>query len=293
MSPPPLRAPTVLRPLLTALAGVGLIALTVAPPSGTRIFSQSTPPSPGLLRALGRSHLSLVADFTWIRAIGLSTSLRVPSDGRALIAWCDLVTDLDPKFLWPYVLGGLLGAMPTWNTPYNVKEANALLEKGLRELPQEYRLAIYLSFNQLHLLKDPAAASASLRRGAAAPGAPAFMAQLATRLMAEAGSFELAQTYAREFEEHSPDPEVRQFFARRRLELERDQLLAVLQRAADAFRAARGRAPLSVGELALGGFLKDGVPRDPLGGEFGFDTEGRAFSTSGEALRAYITQEGE
>ncbi len=96
---------------LVAVVAVGLIALTTTPPGGMRFFLQAAPPNPEPIRVLGRSHLSLISDLVWIRAIGVATDLKVPADGAALLVWCNLVADLDPKFIYPYIFAGLLAPM--------------------------------------------------------------------------------------------------------------------------------------------------------------------------------------
>ena len=248
-----------MRSLLAAVVGVGLVAVTTSPPSGNRYFYQSSPPNPLLIQMVGRSHISLIADLFWIRAIGVSTSLKVPADGRVLIAWCGLVTELDPHFVWPYIFGGLLGPMPgaTTATWYNVREGNALLSRGMAHIPGDFRLPLYLSYNQLQLDHDTGAAAETLRRGALEPKAPIYLAQLATRLLAQTDAFEAAHAFASQLEESSTDPTVRAFFEHRRMEIERDQMLFTLQQGVDAFRQARGQLPTSLMQLLSEGFVEE------------------------------------
>lgn len=279
------------RSLLVAMVGVGLVAVTITPPQSTRFFSQSAPPNAQPIRLLARSHLSLVADLFWIRAIGVTINLKVPADGRALVLWCGLVTELDPQFVWPYIFAALLGPMTSSAGNHNVAEANALLKRGMENIPGDYRLPLYLSFNQLHLDHDVRAAAETLRRGARAPGAPLFMGQLATRLLAQSNDFDAASAFAEELEQSSTDPEVRAIFGRRRLEIERDRLLATLQRAVDSFRAARGQPPETLMQLLLEGFITE-LPKDPLGGEFQLGPDGAVSASSGARLKAH-SQEAE
>lgn len=281
-----------MKPLNLSLivVSVALIAATTSAPTGERYFSQSTPPNAQLLQLLGRSHISMVSDLVWIRAIGLSIDLRVPADGLALIAWCRLATDLDPKFVWPYIFGGLLGTMSYASGDFNVKEAEALLQRGEEQLPNDFRLPLYLSFNQLHLEHDVEAAAQTLRRGARIPGAPTFMALLATRLLAQTNAFDAAHEFAEQLEAQASDPSERAFFQRRRQEIERDERLVLLQHAVDAFRAAKGRVPQTLSEVQAEGFLTE-VPVDPLGGQFLLDANGAVTATSGARLQAHF-QEG-
>ncbi len=278
------------RNALVAAVGVCLVALTISPPNNGRTFTLSNPPSADLIRGMARSHISLVSDLLWIRAIGLSITLRTPAEGRALIAWCALITELDPHFFWPYVLGGLLGPMRFGDKVYNTLEGNALLQRGLANLPSEYRLAMYLSYNQLHLDHDPASAARTLLLGARAPNAPVFMGQLATRLLAQGDSFEAARSFAREMEESATDPEVRALFKRRRLEVERDEAIASLQRAVDEFKRTQGHLPRTFAELVSTGLLAE-LPNEPLGGAFQLSPSGEVSSTSGERLKAFFSPE--
>jgi hypothetical protein len=278
-----------MRSLLAAVVGLGLVAATTSPPSGNRYFYQSSPPNPLLIQLLGRSHISLLADLFWIRTIGVSVNLKVPADGRLLIAWCGLVTDLDHHFVWPYIFGGLLGPTPSADLAnwYNVKEGDALLAKGEANIPDDFRLPLYLSYNQLQLEHDTTAAAQTLRNGALRPGAPLVLAQLATRLLAQTDAFEAAHDFAAQLEESATDPTVREFFEHRRLEIERDQMLDALQRGVDAFRQARGQVPASLMQLLSEGFVQQ-LPADPLGGEFLLGADGVVSSTSGARLKAHF-----
>lgn len=273
--------------LLGALVGAGLVAVTVVPPQGTHFFTQSPPPNAQLIRLLARSHISLVADLFWIRAIGIATSIKVPADGLSLVTWCGLVTELDPRFVWPYLFGGLLAPMSSAWGNHNVAEANALMKRGMENIPQDHRLPLYLSFNQLNVEHDVRAAAETLRRGARAPHAPPFMGQLATRLLAQTDDFDAASAFADELERGATDAETRAAFARRRLEIARDRLLVDLQKAVDRFRAERGRPPDSLAHLVSEGFLSQ-LPADPLGGEFRLGADGTVVASSGARLKAYF-----
>ena len=135
-----------------------------------------------------------------------------------------------------------------------------------------------------------AAAAQTLRRGALNPGAPLFMAQLATRLLAQNDDFAAAGAFAEQLEENATDPEVREVFARRRLEIERDRRLVMLQKAAEAFKAARGQPPQTLMQLLSEGFLTE-LPEDPLGGQFTLAPDGTVVSPSGARLEAHFQAE--
>lgn len=275
--------------VVVAALGATLVVATLTPPSGTRIFSQTTPPNDGPIRALGRSHLSLITDLFWIRTIGVGVGVKVPADGLSLVRWCDFVTDLDPTFVYPYLFGGLLAPMTSVHGNHNVKESAALLSKGMKNLPNDHRLALYLSSNQLHIEHDVKAAAQTLRVGARAPGAPLFMAQLATRLLAQSDEFEAAAEFAAELAESSSDDTVRRLFEQRRLEIERDRHLDALQKAVDRYRRERGVPPQSLMQLLSEGFIRE-LPSDPLGGEFQLSEDATVTTPSGGRLRVYLQE---
>lgn len=275
--------------ILVAL-GLSLVAGTITPPTATQFFNQTSPPNPQPVQLLGKSHISLIADLFWIRAIGVTINLKVPADGAVLLVWCDFVTELDPRFIYPYILGALLAPMSSSAGNYNVKESAALLRKGIKNIPGDHRLALYLSFNQLHMERDPKAAAQTLREGARIPKAPAFMGQLATRLLAQTDDFESARAFADELAQNSSDPEVRALFEHRRLEVERDRLLVMLQRAIDAYQSAQGHPPESLMQLLSEGYIAE-LPEDPLGGEFRLGTDGKVVAPSGNRLKVHFQGE--
>jgi hypothetical protein len=279
------------RVLLAGVAGIALIAATTVSPGRTRYFVQSTPPNAEPLRALGRSHISLIADLVWIRAIGVTVNLRVPSDGLSLLLWCNLVADLDPKFLYPYLFGGLLAPMSSAKGHHNVAEASALLRRGMENVPGDYRLPLYLAFNQLQVEHDFRGAAATLQRGARIPGAPVMMGQLATRLLAQTDDFAAADALVRELEGSTHDPEVKALFERRAVEIERDRRVAELERAVSAFRSQRGTLPQTLMQLLSEGFLTE-LSVDPISGrEFILEPDGRVRAPSGERLKAHFQED--
>lgn len=266
---------------------VALIGASVAPPRSTRFRQTPTPPNVSVLKALGASQRALVTDLIWIRAIAVSATMRDPADGLALIQWCGVVADLDPSFSWAYLVGGLLGHMTYGDKQFNVEPAAALLERGTRALPNDHRFAVYLAYNQLMLQQQPLAAAATLMRGSRAPNAPAFLAQLATRLYSQEGRFDVARDFARQLSE-AQDPETREFFSHRLLEIARDEELARVRDAVERYSAAKLAVPPSLEALVAEGFLRS-LPFDPLGGRFRLDpVTGAVSASSGEELKQKV-----
>lgn len=240
-------------------------------------------PNARLARLLGASQLPLLADLFWIRMSALAGSVTTPPVGMALISWADAISQLDSKMFWPYAMGGLLGVVHVGGRAYNAPEAARLLKKGTAEVP-DVRLFIFLAYLQLTQLEEPAEAAHTLQEGARLPGAPPFLAQLATRILASTGRFASAREFALQMLQ-DPNPDVRATFEYRLKEIEREQSLQQLQDAvADYTHRHQGSAPTSLHDLVDAGLVKD-LPIDPLGGEFKIERNGTVSATSGERLR--------
>ncbi|MGV3620448.1 MAG: tetratricopeptide repeat protein [Archangium sp.] len=274
-----------LRVILIAACVATIAWLHDSPRFTHNVRGQVMVPDARMVRALSKPVKSMVTDFYWIRMVNLSSTTRVPWEGKQLIKWGDFVTDLEPEFFYGYMVGGLLGTVDVGQDTYNVDEAIAFLEKGITNLPDEPRLAIYQSFLLLNMKHDPVAAARTLQRASRSPRAPEYLGQLATRLYASAGDFEAASQFAREVSQNA-DPETRAFFETRLLEIEQEKLLVEVDAAVKTFTEKNGRAPSSLDEL-IDAQLLPGMPLDPLGGTISLTAEGARASSRPSRLKAH------
>ena len=210
----------------------------------------------------------------------LAVAANTPTEGRQLLAWGEFVSDLDPHLKWVYILGGLLGPMKVSNTLFNGPEAEALLIKGVRNVPSDIRIHLYLAAQQIEMKKNREAA-ATLQQALGVPGCPAYVGPLAARLLTVAGELDAAREFAQRLSE-SEDPIERERFRRRVLEIDRERVLRHVDAVAATFEQRFGRKPLDLGELIAQGMLEQ--PVDPMGGTISFDAAGHAQVTSGKRL---------
>jgi hypothetical protein len=269
-------------PLLLLCAGAVIIWLH-APPRRF-VQGESVIPDSRVVRVLAKSHLSLVADLYWIRMASLAVAANTPAEGRQLLLWGEFVSDLDPGQKWVYMLGGLLGSMKINNTLYNGPEAEALLTKGVRNVPSEIRLYLYLSAVQIDL-RHNADAARTLQSALTVPHCPSYVGPLAARLLTVAGEFDAAREFAFRLSQ-SDDPMERERFQQRVLEIDRERLLKRVDDAAAQFSRQFGRVPLALSELVAQGLLSE-PPVDPLGGTIFLDEQGRAQVSSGKRLTVH------
>lgn len=193
-------------------------------------------------------------------------------DWRYIIAGLESVTDLDPYFLDPYLLGeGLL----TWEAG-KLEEANRLLEKGAEYRSENWLFPFYIGFNYFYFLKDNAKGAEYLMKASRLPGSPSFLPTLAARLGYYGGQSKMAIVFLKGLLDQTSDPRLRNRLQKRLRVLER---AATIEEAVRKFHETQGRMPANPQELVSKGYLKE-LPEEPYGGKWIILSNGRIFSTS-------------
>jgi hypothetical protein len=260
---------------------LGLVGFFSRPPTPPLRLPDSAPvlPRASTLMALFGSHRHLLADYYWLQASYHAGLARTRSEYRDVAYYANLVTDLDPDFRYAYVFGALVAPYNLGREQWvNTAESTALLEKGLRRFPEDSELLFILAYNESYFHEHYARAAQLLERAAQAGGAPFDARALATRLYATGDSFEAALAVAEGAIAQAKDEETRQFFEKRKKEIELERVLKSVEKAAQSFRTSTGRLPYTADELLVTGYLNI-APVDPFGGSIVLDDSGRASST--------------
>ena len=271
--------------LALLLAGLGTVAALSEPPREPPRGPYQAPllPRLELLRVIGAGQQSLVADYYWLQAIqaaGRGAGTFEATRYLDLFYYADLVTDLDPKFLKVYMFAG--NTIPTnlgRETWVNTVEARKLLEKGVKNFPDNSTLRLYLAYNLSYFFGKHADAAEHLRIAATLPNVDQFVPEIASRLLAYNRRFDAALALVESFRDNETDPDMRQFFEERIKEIHREQVLIQVDDAIAAFKQREGRLPEALSELVSRGDLR-GIPRDPMGGVIYIGKDGRSASTS-------------
>lgn len=268
-------------PKLAVVAfALAMATLTSAPPK-LRFAPTGTPPMLAreeLLRLLGRGHLNLLADYYWIQEIQAAGIANDQWTYRDPYFYGDLATNLDPRFRYVYAF---TAAAITFNTGrerwVNTEESTAILEKGLKVYPNDVPIRVLYAFNLSYYHGRYLEAAEVLRGTIGLPGAPPYLARLATRLFAQGGRVETGLELAQAMYEASNDPEQREQFERRVLELQLERVLQRVDEAITGFKSREGRVPTAIAELIASGDLTE-TPEDPLGGHIYIGDDGRSRS---------------
>lgn len=231
-------------------------------------------------RMLSLGHPTLAADYYWMGALQyFGEPLNVVVAYKDLHRFIDRVNALDPDFHYAYRFGG--EAIP-WNkgnwTWANVGPSNAILERGLKRFPDDWRMWMQLGFNRGVLGHNDKGAAVAYRHAAAVKGSPPWLPGLVARLLATAGRVNAAITYTQALLAHARAPQMRASLHRRLLELYSQENLDQLNRAIAQYRKRHGAPPKTIDDLIADGLI-DGMPRDPLGGSYSI-LHGRAYATA-------------
>lgn len=273
---------------LVGLAAVVAVAATVAPPSRVHRPSDLRPLllRPSLARTMSRSQLPLLIDLYWLRVINAIGEKDSEQKNRALYEYGVILTELDPRFYHAYVHIGLnipflKGFQPPLSQGHyaNADLAEDMFRRGLKAFPDNMRMHIYLGWVLFGMQRKYAEAAEVYRHAATLPGAWAYMAPLATRLLAQAGRPEDAMEVAKELIANSEDESVKEELTGRLKELEVEALLRQVDEAVDRFTAREQRAPSSIEDLVHAGDYT-GPLEDSLGGRLYLDDMRRPVSTT-------------
>lgn len=186
-------------------------------------------------------------------------------DLRLLPSLLRMSTTLDPKFMAPYQYGAMI--LPA----FNAEEAIALLNYGIQQNPDKWRLHQYLGYIYWQR-NDYEKASQIYAAGAKLPGAPPWMAQISARMIAEGGSRRSAREMYQHLYDESNDAQIRQLLARRLLQVDSFEERDLIRRVLSEYSTRTGRCVSSWKDIAvalrtarLRVDVRTGAPVDPAG----------------------------
>ena len=245
---------------------------TPAPSNQTPLYL----PEAKYLRTISFGFEGFLGDILWFNTLNyFGKQIASGQDLRWFGHMCSLVTDLKPKTLQFYEF---CGTLLSW-VAKDATKSNAILQHGIEQFPDNWRLQYFLGFNTWYFLEDRVRAAEILRKAAEQPEAPPFLASLASRLLASEQDPALAVQFLTEVLRNTKDPTARsQLIDRlRRARLSED--LATLVKARQIFEERNGRVLDNVEELLSSGIIA-GLQHDPFGGSYIYDKQRRAFASS-------------
>jgi len=228
-------------------------------------------------RILAFGHKGVLADFLFLKVSTfygerhLNITEFSDDDWVYLVSALDVITDLDPYFSDPYIMGqAILG----WEG--RVSEAIHLLEKGRKYRIWDWRMPYYIGFNYFYFMEEYGRAAEYMMEAARHPDSHAFLKPLAARLSYYAGKSQTGVLFLREMIAESDSPNIQ---AALQVRLQALESAALLENLIERFIAERGVAPEKIEDLVSEGYLAE-LPVEPYGGNWIILKTGRVFSTS-------------
>ncbi len=232
-------------------------------------------PSPTVVKRMSLGYSGLLADIYWTRVVQYFGSKHRAKSRQYLILkpLLEMTTSLDPKLLPAYQFGSVFLAQKPPEGAGNPQAAADLVEKGIRQNPQAWRLYYDLGYIYWLEMKDPAKAADAFERGSKIPGALPWMRVMAAALAAHAGETETATYMWTNILKSTDDPNLRKNAINRLRCLRVDSDVKRLQGAVDQFTEQTGHRPANWQQMISAGLLYR-LPLDP-GGDFYRLVDGR------------------
>ena len=230
--------------------------------------------SPALMRKLTLGFNDLWADVYWIRAVQYFGDTKLSKDETKnydrLYPLLDVTTTLDPRFNIAYRLGAILLSEGYPSGAGNTDQAIALLEKGLREMPEKWQYANDAGFVSYWWKRDPALAAQWFLKASQIPGAPNWLQPVAASMLTEGGEREPARRLWLEMAETAEHEWLREAARRGLMQIDAEEHLEVLRRIVNEYRDRTGRFPATWHELIGAGIIRQS-PVDPSGYVYALD----------------------
>ncbi|HMF89838.1 MAG TPA: hypothetical protein VKL40_04280 [Candidatus Angelobacter sp.] len=232
-------------------------------------------PSGKVLKRLSLGYSGLLANIYWTRAVQYFGSKRKERATRydLLAPLLDITTDLDPKLIVAYETGSIFLSQKVPEGAGQPEKAVALVEKGIRENPDNWRLYFTLGF--IHYLdrKDFKSAQQAFQKGSEVPGAHPWMKVMAARMAEQGNTTAVALELWNAIYQANKDQMLRETALKHIVSLRATLEMEELSRRIEAYRQKTGVLPSAWGDLVRAGLLRS-VPRDPTGSPYRLMTNG-------------------
>jgi hypothetical protein len=229
--------------------------------------------SPAVMRRLTLGFNALWADVYWIRAVQYFGGTRLSKDTTTnydqLYPLLNITTTLDPRFNIAYRLGAILLAEGYRDGTGDPELALALLEKGMREMPERWQYPHDAGFVNYWWKGDATAAAEWFLKAAAIPDSPDWLRTVAASMYTRGGARESARDLWRDLAENENEW-IRGLGRRGLMQLEAETQIELLTPAIERFHGRFGRFPTDWKEVVAAGVLRE-RPVDPSGHVYALD----------------------
>ena len=232
--------------------------------------------SPKWVRRLSLGYTGLLADIYWTRAVQYFGSHHVvkAKDYNLLYPLLEITTALDPKLIVAYQFGANFLAPKPPEGAGQPDQGVALVEYGIRNNPDNWKLYYELGFLYYVEKKDYAKAAEAFERGAKVPHAHPLLHVLAAQMAQHAGEIQTSRMLWQAAYATTQDDLIRKNAVDHLRALKVDEDITELEKIVARYREQTGLLPPSFNALIGAGMLF-GVPVDPNGKPYQLLVDGR------------------
>lgn len=174
----------------------------------------------------------------------------------------------------------------TWDVGH-VRDVNRLLKYVMKYRTWDFKIPFFLGFNYAYFLKDYKKAAYYYKIASRMTGSPLFT-NLAARYFYEGGETPLAISYLKTMVKITRKKSLKKLYEMRLRALEG---IYEIEEAVKAFKKKFHRIPKNIDVLVKYGFLKS-IPKDPYGGVYYIDKNGKVKTTSNFILKRKRRKDG-
>ncbi len=232
--------------------------------------------SPKVLKRISLGYDGLLADIYWTRAVQYFGGRHHDSaqSYNLLYPLLSIATHLDPQLVVAYQFGASFLAPAPPDGAGQPEHAIQLMEYGIQNNPNDWKLYYDLGFVYYMNLKDYGKAADAFERGSKVPNAHPFVRLLAAQMAQHAGEFDTARMLWSATYQNSQDKLIRANAVEHLRALRVDEDVTRLQEAVTRFGQRTGRLPASMADLVNAERLP-GIPVDPDGHPYKLAPDGR------------------
>jgi len=234
-------------------------------------------PSGRYLKAIVIGYENIAADILYLWSIQRYSHYEREHRFRYLEHVYDMITDLDPHYIDPYLVGAL--TMAREGSDY--ERAFQLLDKGMRNNPDEWLLPLDAGFYALMDLKDYPKAIDYFMKASKIEGCPPEVDRLIAGAFLRKGDKVSSIKFWLDIYNSTTDERIKEVSYNHIYDLKIDLDLEMLQKAIDNYKEKKGKFPPSLSALVREGFLRE-IPIDPDGRSYRYNRDSGVVSAASE-----------
>lgn len=232
--------------------------------------------SPEMVKRMSLGYDGLIANIYWTRAVQYYGGTFQKGGGRYDLLWplLNITTQLDPHIIPAYLYGATFLTQKPPSGAGMPDKAIQLVEFGIQNNPDNWRLYEYLGFIYYSDLKDYKKAAEVFLRGSKRPYAHPFLRVLAAQAAEHGGEPQTALLLWTAIYETTPDKDIRINAAWHVRALKVDETVTQLDQLVETYKQHYGHLPQRFEDMMRAGLLA-GIPLDPYGHQYRLQSDGR------------------